>query len=112
MIGAELRRVDAREKALGQAVYTGDLSFSHLLWARVLRSPYPHARIVSVDVSGAEALGAICITHKDVPDITYNERMVSIPEKTYRDRKVLSDTVRHVGEGVSAVAARTTALAR
>jgi len=110
-VGTIARRKDGYAKVTGKEIYSSDVILPRMYHARVLRSPYPHARIVSVDVSGAEALGAICLTHEDVPDIAYNERQVSIPEKTYRDRRVLSDTVRHVGEGVAAVAARTPALA-
>jgi len=110
-VGRISRRKDGYAKVTGRETYVSDVTLPRMYHARVLRSPYPHARIVSVDLSGAEALGAICLTHEDVPDIAYNERQVSIPEKTYRDRRVLSDTVRHVGEGVAAVAARTPALA-
>ena len=35
-------------------------------------------------------LGAVCISYNDIPQIKYNERQVSIPEKTYRDRTVLT----------------------
>ena len=56
-------------------------------------------------------MGAVCITYDDVPKKVYNERQVSIPERTYRDRTVLPDIIRHVGEGVMAVAAPTEALA-
>ena len=110
-IGKISRRKDGFAKVTGRETYVSDVTLPRIYHARVLRSPYPHAKILSVDVSGAQALGAICLTHEDVPDIVYNERQVSIPEKTYRDRQVLSDTVRHVGEGVAAVAARTPALA-
>ena len=110
-IGKTSRRKDGFAKVTGREIYVSDVTLPQMYHARVLRSPYPHARIVSIDVSRAEALGAICLTYRDVPDIFYNERQVSIPEKTYRDRQVLSDTVRHVGEGVTAVAARTPALA-
>jgi xanthine dehydrogenase molybdenum-binding subunit len=82
-----------------------------MLYARVLRSPYPHAKIISIDTREAEKLGAVCISHNEIPKIKYNERQVSIPQKTYRDRTVLPDKVRHVGEGVVAVAAKTEALA-
>ena len=82
-----------------------------MLYARVLRSPYPHAKIVSVDTSAAEKMGAICITPDDVPQTRYNERQVSVPEKTYRDRTVLPHVVRQVGEGFACVAHKTEALA-
>jgi len=109
-IGRISRRKDGYAKVTGREIYVSDVMLPRMYHARVLRSPYPHARIAAVDVSGAEALGAVCVTYKDVPAVMYNERQVSIPEKTYRDRQVLSGIVRHVGEGVVAVAARTPAL--
>ena len=71
-----------------------------------MRSPYPHAKVISIDTSAAEKMGAICIVYDDVPKIRYNERQVSIPQKTYRDRTILANVVRHVGEAVAAVAAK------
>jgi xanthine dehydrogenase molybdenum-binding subunit len=110
-VGRVARRKDGIAKVTGKEIYSSDVSLSNMLHARVLRSPYPHAKIVSIDVSEAEKMGAVCISYKDIPKIRYNERQVSIPEKTYRDRTVLPDRVRHVGEGVAAVAAKTEALA-
>ena len=105
------RRKDGLAKVTGTETYASDMELPYMLHARVLRSPYPHARVVSIDTSEAERMGAICITPDDVPDIRYNERQVSVPVKTYRDRTVLPRVVRQVGEGVAAVAARTEALA-
>ena len=110
-IGRISRRKDGPAKVTGREKYASDISLPNMLHARVLRSPHPHAKIVSVDTREAEKLGAVCITHDEIPKIKYNERQVSIPAKTYRDRTVLPDKVRHVGEGIVAVAARTEALA-
>ena len=101
MIGAEVRRVDAREKVLGQAVYTGDLSFPHLLWARVLRSPYPHARIVNIDASRARRLAGVktLITGKDLPAEANYGPYIADQSVVARDR------VRYLGEPVAALAA-------
>ncbi len=110
-IGRIARRKDGIAKVTGREVYSSDVTLPHLLFARVLRSPIPHARIKSINTREAEKMGAVCITSADTPDIKYNERQVSIPEKTYRDRVVLPDKVRHVGEGFAAVAAKTESLA-
>lgn len=110
-IGRVARRKDGIAKVTGREIYSSDVSLPNMLHGRVLRSPYPHARIKEIDTSEAEKMGAVCITFDDVPKIRYNERQVSIPEKTYRDRTVLPDKVRHVGEGIAAVAAKTEALA-
>jgi xanthine dehydrogenase molybdenum-binding subunit len=82
-----------------------------MLHARVLRSPFPHAVIKNIDTSAAEEIGAVCITFKDIPKVKYNERLVSIPRSTYKDRYALADKVRHVGEAIAAVAAETEEMA-
>jgi xanthine dehydrogenase molybdenum-binding subunit len=110
-IGHITRRKDGCAKVTGREVYSSDVSLPNMLHARVLRSPYPHAKIVSIDTSKAEKMGAVCITYAEIPKIKYNERQVSIPEKTYRDRTVLPDKARHVGEGIAAVAAKSETLA-
>ena len=46
MIGRSIPQVAAREKVLGLAQYVGDLKMAGMLHGKVLRSPYPHARIV------------------------------------------------------------------
>ena len=109
-IGRISPRKEGYARVTGRERYVSDLSLPNMLHARVLRSPYPHAKIVSIDTREAEKLGAVCISYHDIPQVKYNERQVSIPEKTYRDRTVLPDKVRHVGEGVVAVAAKTEAL--
>ena len=110
-IGHVAHRKDGRAKVTGKEIYASDIILPHMLHARVIRSPYPHAKLLSFDTTEAEKMGAVCITPDDVPKMRYNERQVSIPEKTYRDRTVLPDKARHVGEGVAAVAAKTEALA-
>lgn len=95
-------------KVTGEEIYSCDVNIPGQLCAVVLRSPYPHAEIKKIDYTKAEKMGAICIGPNDVPDTLYNERIVSIPDKTYRDRTVLpKDKVRHVGEAVAACAAET-----
>jgi len=104
-------RKDGLAKVTGAEQYASDVVVPRMWHARVRRSPYAHARIVRVDTSAAEALGAVCLTFADVPRIKYNERIVSTPPYLYRDRYVLADKARHVGEAIAAVAAPTEALA-
>ena len=111
VVGRQTRRLDGVAKVTGQEVYSSDVTLPNMLYAVVVRSPYAHAVIEHVDTSEAEAMGAVCLTYDDVPKVVYNERIVSIPEKTYRDRTVLPNRVRHVGEVVVGVAAETEALA-
>ena len=61
-VGAVTRRKDGLAKVTGTEVYPSDMYLPYALHARVLRSPHPHARIVSIDTREAEKMGAICIT--------------------------------------------------
>lgn len=101
-IGVSTPRVDGVEKVTGAAKFTGDFSFPDLLEARVLRSPLPHAEIVAIDASKAEALPGVVavLTREDLKDIDpyYGNCL--------RDRAIVAiDRVRFVGEPVAVVAA-------
>ena len=112
MIGVNTPRSDGAAKASGTMQYASDLNIPGMLYAAVLRSPYPHAEILSIDTSAAEAMGAVCLTPRDIKPIVYNERSVSTPAGTYRDRTILPlKKARHVGEPIAAVAAETEELA-
>jgi len=58
-VGKNIRRSDAVEKVTGKATFTSDLNLPGMLHAKVLRSPHPHARIVSIDTSEAEKLPGV-----------------------------------------------------
>ena len=69
-VGESVPRVDAHEKVTGAAIFTDDFQFGPgLLYARIKRSPHPHARIKSIDVSKASALPGVkaVVTGKDFP---------------------------------------------
>jgi xanthine dehydrogenase molybdenum-binding subunit len=111
VLGKATRRKDGVARVTGQEKYTPDISLPRMLHGRVLSSPYAHARIKSIDVSGAEALGAIALTWDDIPHVRYNERIITIPSVLHKDHYVLADKVRRMGEAVAAVAAETETLA-
>jgi xanthine dehydrogenase YagR molybdenum-binding subunit len=54
VIGKEVDRIDAKQKVSGRATYTTDVRADGLLHARTVRSPFAHARVVSIDTSAAE----------------------------------------------------------
>jgi xanthine dehydrogenase molybdenum-binding subunit len=110
-VGKTLPRKDGIAKVTGQEIYASDVVLPRMLYGRILRSPYPHARVKSIDTSAAEKAGAVCITFKDIPQIKYCERIVNIPRVTYKDRQVLTGHPLHVGEAIAAVAAETEELA-
>ena len=97
ILGKPLVRKDAIEKANGTALYIADIHLPGMLFARYLRCPHAHARIVNIDTSTAEKLpGVKCVlTHKNVP-----------PKHPMRKFELLLDPVlHHPGEEVAAVAA-------
>ena len=96
VVGKGINRIDARERVTGAARYTYDVALPGMLFAAVLRSPHPHARIVSVDTSKAESLPGLraILTKDNAPDIRW-----------YGVGKLLDSTVRFVGEEVAVVAA-------
>ena len=97
-VGQSVPRVDGIEKVTGKAKFLGDLVIPGMLHGKIFRSPYPHARILSVDASKAEALPGVAavLTAADTGDLvpTYNGRPV-----------IAMNKVRYVGEPVAAVAA-------
>jgi len=107
VLGKKAFRVDGVSKVTGRETYASDVSLPDMLHARVLKSPHPHARVKSIDVSGAEEMGAVALTFEEVPGVRYCPRLVSVPESTYKDWRVLSGKPLYVGEPVAAVAAET-----
>src|SRR5215469_4426212 len=102
VIGKSRRRVDARAKVTGQTRYADDIFLPRMLHCKLLRSPYPHARIRSIDCSRALSHPGVhlVLTGKDVP-IEYGILPVSQDEQA-----LCVDHVRHVGDPVAAVIAR------
>jgi CO/xanthine dehydrogenase Mo-binding subunit len=58
-IGKNTVRPDGAEKVTGRAQYSSDTTMPGMIWGHVLRSPHPHARIISINTKKAEALEAI-----------------------------------------------------
>ena len=111
IIGQSFPRKDSVARVTGQERYTVDVSLPRMLHGRILSSPHAHANVVSIDTSAAEAMGATVLTFADVPNVRYNERIITIPPVLHKDHYVLADKVRRMGEAVAAVAAETEALA-
>jgi len=107
-VGESVRRVDGVPKVKGDFEYASDLRRAGMLHGATLRSPHPHARIVSIDIAAATAAPGVraVLTHADVPG-----------KKTFGldvpDQPVLAiDVVRYAGEPVAIVAAEDPELAR
>src|SRR5262245_5751246 len=101
VVGQPLPKVDAAAKVTGQTIFADDLVLPRMAYARLLRSPHPHARIRSIDVSRAAAHPGVLATlvGSELP-IPFGILPVS------QDEHALAvDKVRFVGDPVAAVAA-------
>lgn len=77
VIGTHVKRVDGPDKVTGRAKYTYDISRPGMLYGRVVRSPYPHARVVSVDLSAAIRAPGVktALVWRDPSDAQNNQAM-------------------------------------
>jgi len=102
VIGERVPRVDAREKVTGEAKYAADYSLPGMLWCKLLRSPYPHARIINIDVTKALKLPGVkaVVTGKDFGGWSWGWMRAT------RDEVPLAvDKVRYMAEAVAGIAA-------
>ncbi len=113
-IGNNTNRIDAVERVTGEAKFTRDWKLPGMLYGRVLRSPYPHARIVNIDTSAASRLPGVraIITNEDAQVVwgagsVNGGRQYNDPTKeaTLHRRYIFNNPVRFVGDSVAAVAA-------
>ncbi|MDH5750531.1 MAG: molybdopterin-dependent oxidoreductase [Rhodospirillales bacterium] len=101
-VGQRVTRLDSRPHVLGKTQYIDDMAFPGMLHTKILRSEYAHAKIISIDVSEAEKMPGVVatLTGKEIPVNTFGP--------SYQDQPLLADDkVRHMGDGVVAVAAET-----
>lgn len=100
VVGQSHPQIDAMEKAMGKTKFLSDLLLPNMLYGRILRSPYAHARIKHIDASRAEALAGVkaVVTYSDTPGIKFGPRT--------EDWTILaSDKARFCGDEIAAVAA-------
>src|SRR4030095_15804255 len=94
LLNRHLRRVDGPLKVSGAAQYSYDRQAPGMLYARVLRSPHPHARVVKIDTAAARAISGV-------------RAIVALTD----DPKTTDVTVNFAGQPVAAVAADTAEIA-
>jgi len=101
VVGRALRKIDATAKVTGATIFADDLSFPRMLYAKLLRSPHPHAKILRIDTAKAARLAGVraVLTGMDLP-IPFGILPVSQDEHA-----LAPDKVRFVGDPVAAVAA-------
>ena len=104
-IGVSVPRVDGVKKVTGAAKYVGDMKWPRMLYAKCVKSPYAHAKIVSIDISAAKAL-------KGVHDVITGDYYTKRGGLYLEDKNFLAvNTVKFYGEPVVAIAAETPEIA-
>ena len=106
IVGKSVPRIDALEKVTGKAEYCVDFVLPRMLYGKIVRSPYPHAKIVAIRTDRAERLKGVkaVVTAKDVPDTRFGLGLSDEPI-------MARDKARFIGEPVAAVAAETLEIA-
>ncbi len=112
-VGRNLPKIDGVGLVMGRPAYADDLAPRDALVVKALRSPHAFARIASIDVEAAAALPGVhaVLTWRDVPRVAVTRAGQGHPEPSPRDRFVLDEYVRHVGDEAAVVAAETEAQA-
>lgn len=112
--GKSVTRVDARTKVTGEALFAGDINLPNQAHMKILFAGRPHANILSIDTSAAEALSGVLLvlTAKDVP---VNEYGLIYPDQPVLcgpgSSKPFAERVRWIGDQVAVVVADTEAIA-
>ena len=101
VVGTRVKRLDGPDKVSGRAKYTFDVTRPGMLYGRIVRSPYPHARVVAVDVSAAQRIPGFktALVYRDPSDTKTNVVMYQGDEVA----AVAADTEEHAMDAARAV---------
>ncbi|MEK7783708.1 MAG: molybdopterin cofactor-binding domain-containing protein, partial [Candidatus Binatota bacterium] len=107
LVGKSVRRLDYEAKVTGRAQYLADMSVPGMCHGKILRSPYPHARIIKIYAARAlKVPGVMAVLTRD--DILHDEGIEPFYGPVFKDQTIVAvEKVRHVGDPVAAVAAST-----
>lgn len=99
-VGSPTIRLDGRPKVAGETRYTADYILPGMIWGKCLRSPFPHARIIRINVEGAKKVKGVLavLTASDLPARLTGIRLKDMPV-------LAKDRVRFIGERVAVVGA-------
>lgn len=110
-IGKSVRKLDVLDKVTGEGTFTADLHIPGMLYAKVLRCPYPHAKIKKIDISRAERLPGVKAVscHHNTTKVKFNCSALMTftvpPHQPVLDEYLFGEVLRYVGDEVAAVAA-------
>lgn len=108
-VNQAIPKIDSKALVTGKPVYTNDLAPKDCLIVKVVRSPYAHALIRSVDKSKAlKVPGIVCVfTYEDCPKERFTMAGQTYPEPSPYDRLILDQRMRFVGDAAAVVAGET-----
>jgi putative selenate reductase molybdopterin-binding subunit len=114
VVGKSEIKVDAVKLAKGNPAFVDDFEMRGMLYAKLLTSPYAHARIVDIDDSEARALPGVhaIIHYKNIPRVRYASGGQSYPNPPPLDQVSFDNKVRYIGDRVAAVAAESVEIAQ
>jgi CO/xanthine dehydrogenase Mo-binding subunit len=108
-IGKRTIRPDGADKVTGRATFGADFNLPGMLWGKVLRSPHPHAKIISINLEKAKAAPGVksVICSDDMVEFPLDTPvMVGPADMRFVSRNILArDKVLYAGHPVAAVAA-------
>lgn len=113
IVGKVAEKVDGKKLVAGYKAFVEDMVESGTYILKMLRSPYAHAYINTIDCSEAEKIpGVLLILHyKNCPDTYYGQAGQGFPEPSPYDRRMFNKKLRHVGDRVAAVIAESEEIA-
>ena len=114
VVGKITPKIDAVQLVRAEDSFVEDLITKGTLHVYVLRSPHPHAEIVSIDTSAAEKVPGVeyVLTHENSPKKFYTQAGQSYPEPSPYDMQVIGRKMRFMGDRVAAVAAASREIAK
>ncbi|MEL7565992.1 MAG: molybdopterin cofactor-binding domain-containing protein [Dehalobacterium sp.] len=109
VVGQNIPRVDALGKVTGKTKYTVDLRLPGMLYGEILRCPYPHARVVRLNIDRAKTMPGVkaVVTPEDAPQVVYSSAGSMPSNLIIEDERVLTTHARYIGDRIAAVAAET-----
>ena len=113
IIGKPVGKIDGAALVSGEPVFVEDKVPENAWVLHVIRSPFASAYIKSIDTSEAEKLDGVAavITAANCPDVYYMQAGQGNPEPSPHDRRLFNWKVRHVGDRVAGIVARTPEIA-
>jgi len=114
VVGKITPKIDALQMVRAEDSYVEDYVAQDALRIYVLRSPHPHAEVISVDTRAAEKMEGVeyILTHKNSPKTWYTQAGQSYPEPSPYDQQVINSKMRFIGDRVAAVTATSLEIAK